>query len=215
MIDLYTVTTANGYKASIVLEELGLPYTAHKVDLMAGAHKQADFLKINPVGKVPAIVDRETASGKPIGVFETNAIALYLAEKAGGRLIPSDPDARAQMHAWMSVSASGLSAATAGVFFMGRAPEPIPYAVDFYKNSVRTIMTQIEAVLATRPYLAGDEYSLADAVMYPNLAVGVARMLPDAFEGLGHLKAWAEKVGDRPAVQRGLTVPNALPPIAA
>jgi GST-like protein len=205
MIELYFIGTGNGYKASVALEEVGLPYIVHKVDMATKAHKAPDYLKINPVGRVPAIVDNDTPSGRPVAVFETNAIALYLGEKTG-KFIPADLAERAQMHGWMSVAASGLGAAASGIFFMGRSPEPIPFAVDFYRNMALMTMQYIDTVLATRPYLAGNEYSLADIVMYPGVVAGIARQIPDALDGLNHLKAWTEKVGARPAVQRGLAV---------
>ncbi len=206
MIDLYTVATANGQKASIMLEEVGLPYRTHVIDLMKGQHKSPDYLAINPVGKVPAIIDHDTG-GDPVTVFETPAILIYLAEKTG-MLMPSDPAARAQMFIWFSVICAGVSPAFTGQFIFGTmAPEKIPYAIQYFDGEVARFLTALDGRLAKADYLAGDAYSIADVIAYPVAATSVPR-LKDGIAPYPNLKRWADLVAQRPAVQRGMAVPS-------
>ncbi len=202
MIDLYTAATPNGYKASIALEELDLPYTVHPVDLSKLEQKEEGFLKLNPNGRIPVIVDREN---EDLVVFESGAILLYLAE-ATGRLIPADPKARSQVIQWLMLQMGGIGPmqGQANVFYR-YAPEPIPYAIERYQKETRRLYEVLERRLAGRDYLAGD-YSIADIASFTWVRThdwsGVS------LDGLGHVRRWLERIEARPAVQRGLMVPE-------
>jgi GSH-dependent disulfide-bond oxidoreductase len=203
MIDLYTAATPNGYKASITLEELALPYTLHRVDLGAGEQKQPWFLEINPNGRIPAIVDR--AEGD-FAVFESGAIMIYLAEKAGA-LLPTDAKGRSRVIQWLMFQMGGLGP------MMGQAnvftryfPEQIPSVIDRYRREGRRLLEVLDRRLADHEYLAGD-YSIADIA---NFAWARTYEWPGiSVEGLGNLKRWLDAIAARPAVGRGLVPPRA------
>ncbi len=202
MIDLYTAATPNGYKASIALEELGLPYTVHAINLGELEQKQEWFLELNPNGRIPLIVDRETDD---FAVFESGAILLYLAEKTG-RLIPSDTKARSQVIQWLMFQMGGIGPMQGQANVFARyAPEPIPYAIERYQNETRRLYEVLDRRLAGRDYLVGD-YSIADIASFTWVRAhdwsGVS------LEGLGHVRRWLERIEARPAVQRGLIVPE-------
>ena len=201
MIDLYTAATPNGHKASITLEELELPYEVHALDLAAGEQKQDWFLKINPNGRIPAIVDRGNGD---FAVFESGAIMLYLAEKAG-RLIPADEKGRSRVVQWLMFQMGGLGPmmGQANVFFR-YMPEKIPAAIERYQREGRRLFEVLDRRLAEEEYLAGD-YSIADIANFA-WARGHEWSGIDV-TGLGNLQRWLGRVGDRPAVQRGLEKP--------
>jgi GST-like protein len=202
MIDLYTAATPNGYKASIALEELELPHTVHPVDLGKLEQKEEWFLRLNPNGRIPVIVDRENDD---FVVFESGAILLHLAETTG-RLIPADPKARSQVIQWLMFQMSGIGPmqGQANVFYR-YAPEPIPYAIERYQKETRRLYEVLERRLAGRDYLVGD-YSIADIASFTWVRAhdwsGVS------LEGLDHVRRWLERIEVRPAVQRGLLVPE-------
>ncbi len=202
MIDLYTAATPNGYKASIALEELDLPYTVHPVDLSKLEQKEEWFLRLNPNGRIPVIVDRENDD---LVVFESGAILLYLA-KTTGRLIPADPKARSRVIQWLMFQMGGIGPmqGQANVFYR-YAPEPIPYAIERYQKETRRLYEVLERRLAGRDYLVGD-YSIADIASFTWVRAhdwsGVS------LESLGHVRRWLERIEARPAVQRGLMVPE-------
>jgi glutathione S-transferase len=207
MIELFTAATPNGWKISIALEELGLPYTVRPIALGKLEQKEAWFLKINPNGRVPAIIDH--ANGD-FAVFESGAILIYLAEKTG-KLLPTEPKARSRVLQWLMFQMGGIGPmmGQANVFFR-YAPEKIQYAIDRYQREVRRLFEVMEPQLAGNQYIAGDHYSIADIALWSWVAghewSGVA------IDGLPHLKRWLELVGARPAVQRGRAVP---PPLSA
>ncbi len=200
MIDLYTAATPNGHKASIALEELALPYQAHRLSLRAGDQRAPQFLAMNPNGRIPVIVDRDTSTT----VFESGAILVYLAEKAG-RLLPTSGPARYDVLQWVMWQMGGLGPmlGQANVFYR-YAPEKIPYAIGRYQREGRRLLEVLDGRLADREYVAGD-YSIADIACFPWARTyewsGV-----DA-EGLPHLHAWLSRVEAREAVVRGLAVP--------
>jgi GST-like protein len=203
MIDLYTWTTPNGRKASILLEELELPYTLHAIDLKAGDQHRPEFLAINPNGKIPAIVDND-APGGPITVFESGAIAIYLADKTGKLLAPSGP-ARYEALEWLMFQMSAVGPMFGQFFhFAVVATEKLPYAIDRYTKESLRVLGVLDGRLTGRPFLAG-EYSIADVCTYPWVAGSVERFEEAA--KLTHVKAWLDRVGARPAVQRGMKVP--------
>ena len=201
MIDLYTAPTPNGYKVSITLEELGLPYTVHAIDLATGEQKRPWFTAINPNGRIPAIVDR---SNGDFPVFESGAIMLYLAEQAG-KLIPADAKGRSRVVQWLMFQMGGLGP------MMGQAnvftryfPERIQPAIDRYLRESRRLLEVLDGHLASREYLAGD-YSIADIA---NFCWARIHEWPGVdVSGLDHLARWLEAIADRPAVQRGLEKP--------
>ena len=202
MIDLYTAATPNGYKASIALEELELPHTVHPIDLGKLEQKEEWFLKLNPNGRIPVIVDRENDDHV---VFESGAILLYLAEKTG-RLLPSDPAARSQVIQWLMFQMGGIGPmqGQANVFYR-YAPEPIPYAIERYQNETRRLYEVLDRRLTGRDYLVGD-YSIADIASFT--WVSTHEWSGVSLDGLDHVRRWLERIEARPAVQRGLVVPE-------
>jgi GSH-dependent disulfide-bond oxidoreductase len=206
MIDLYTFTTPNGRKVSIALEELGLPYKAHVVDITKGDQFKPEFLAINPNNKIPAIVDHQGPGGKPLSVFESGAILLYLAEKTG-KLLPADPRARTEAVQWLmfQMSAVGPMLGQLG-HFKRFAKEQIPYAIERYTKESERILGVMDKHLAQHEFLA-PEYSVADIATYPWLA-GATQFYPELLPAVAHVRRWMDTVGARPAVQRGMKVPE-------
>lgn len=206
MIDLHTTATANGYKASIMLEEVGLPYRVIDYDLVKGEHMKPGYLALNPVGRVPTIVDHDV-EGAPLSVYGTPAILLYLAERTG-RLMPTDPVGRAKAYEWLGIVSSDLAPAYSGQFvFNVIAPEKNAWATGFYDQLCLRLLGPMEARLGASRYLAGDAYSIADVIAYPVAAVSMKRF-PGDLGGHPHIARWADEVGARPAVQRGMKVPR-------
>jgi GST-like protein len=201
MIDLYTSPTPNGYKVTILLEELGLPYTVHAIDLSSGAQKEPWFLAINPNGRIPAMVDR--ANGD-FPVFESGAMMLYLAERAG-RFIPSDEKGRSLVVQWLMFQMGGLGPMMGQANVFARYfPEVIQPALDRYRRESRRLLEVLNTRLETHEYLAGD-YSIADIA---NFAWARIHEWPGVdIGGLDHLSRWMDAIAARPAVQRGLQVP--------
>lgn len=201
MIDLYTSPTPNGYKISIALEELGLPYTVHAIDLGAKDQKKPEFLAMNPNGRIPVIVDREAGD---FPVFESGAILLYLAEKTG-KLLPSEPKARSIAVQWLMFQMGGVGPmmGQANVFFR-YFPEKIQPAIDRYQNESRRLFEVLDTRLGQAEYLAGD-YSIADIATWPWVRIhdwaGVSA------DGLPNLARWLEAIAARPATARGMLVP--------
>lgn len=206
MIDLHTSATANGFKASIMLEECGLPYAVTKYDLVARQNLSPDYVAMNPVARIPSIVDHDAPGGRTVCVYGTQAILQYLAEKTG-RFLPGDPVMRGAVYTWMGVVASDVGPAYSGQFaFSVLAPESIPWAVEYYDRLVDRMLLALETQLARNAYLAGDEYTIADIIAYP-VAATSARRYPGNLGSLPALSRWAQAVGARPAVQRGMKVP--------
>jgi len=202
MIDLYTAATPNGHKVSIALEELGLPYEVHALRFDQQEQKTADYLKINPNGRIPAIVDRDMDN---FAVFESGAILLYLAEKTG-QLIPSDVKGRSQVVQWLMFQMGGVGPmqGQANVFFR-YYPEKLQGPIERYQHETRRLYEVLDRRLAEVEYLAGD-YSIADIATYP--WVRVHDWAGVAVDGLTHLQRWMAALAARPAVQRGLLVPQ-------
>ena len=209
MIELYTAATPNGQKISIALEELGLPYRVHALSFDRKEQKEPEYLKINPNGRIPAIVDTENGD---FAVFESGAILLYLAEKTG-RLMPADAKGRSTVIQWLMFQMGGVGPmqGQANVFFR-YFPEKLQGAIDRYQNETRRLYEVLDTRLGEVEYLAGD-YSIADIATYPWVRIhdwsGVA------VDGLPHLQRWMDALAARPAVQRGLQVPQREPDAAA
>ncbi len=202
MITLYTAATPNGYKASIMLEETGLPYEVKSLSLASRNQKEPWFLAINPNGRIPAIID---GAAGDFPVFESGAILMYLAEKTG-KLLPTDAKARSRVVQWLMFQMGGVGPmqGQAGVFFR-YAPEKIPYAIDRYQRETRRLYEVLDRQLAANEFIAGD-YSIADVATWPWVTVHDAVGVPTA--GLVHLERWLAAVGARPAVKRGVLVPK-------
>jgi GST-like protein len=201
MIDLYTSATPNGWKASIMLEELGIPYTVHPIQLQAMEQKQDWYLQLNPNGRIPTIVDRDNGD---FAVFESGAILVYLAEKTG-RFMPSDPKGRSTVIQWLMFQMGGVGPmqGQANVFFR-YAPEKIPFAIERYQSETRRLYEVLDRRLADHEYLAG-EYSIADIATWPWVSIHFWAGVE--VEGLPHLQRWIEAVRARPAVQAGIAIP--------
>ncbi|MWV16682.1 glutathione S-transferase [Pseudomonas sp. L-22-4S-12] len=198
MIDLYTAATPNGHKVSIALEELGLPYRVHVLSFDKQEQKTPEFLRINPNGRIPAIVDDGFA------VFESGAILIYLAEKAG-QLLPADAKGRSRAIQWLMFQMGGVGPmqGQANVFFR-YFPEKLQGAIDRYQHETRRLYEVLDTRLGEAQYLAGD-YSIADIATFP--WVRVHDWAGVSLDGLEHLQRWLAAVEARPAVQRGLQVP--------
>jgi GST-like protein len=201
MIDLYTSTTPNGWKISILLEELGMPYTVHHIRLDKQEQKSEEYLKINPNGRIPTIVDRDN---NDFAVFESGAIMIYLADKAG-KLIPAGGNERSLVLQWLmfQMSAIGPMMGQANVFYR-YAPEKIPYAIGRYQREVMRLFGVLDKRLADNEFLAGD-YSIADIATWPWVRGYEWSGL--TLEGLDNLRRWHDTIKERPAVKRGMEVP--------
>jgi len=206
MIDLYSWPTPNGHKIHIMLEEVGLPYKVHGIDIGAGAQFEPAFLKISPNNRIPAIVDNDGPGGKPISVFESGAILIYLAEKTG-KLMPKDPRGRYAVLEWLMFQMGGIGPMFGQAnHFRAYAPEKIPYAIDRYTNEAKRLYGVLDRRLADHDYVAGD-YSIADIAIFPWMRYGDRRGVNvDEFP---NVKRWFEAINGRPAVQRGVEVLNA------
>ncbi|MBC7134570.1 glutathione S-transferase family protein [Oceanibaculum nanhaiense] len=205
MIELYTWGTPNGRKVSIMLEEAGLPYNTHAVNISKDEQFAPDFLKISPNNKIPAIVDPDGPGGKPISLFESGAILFYLAEKTG-KLLPADPAGRYETMVWLMFQKAGVGPMFGQAHHFRRfAKEQVPYAIDRYTNETHRIYGVMDKRLGEVPYLAGQEYTIADVATYP----WVARWEWHGIDWANYpnLKRWFDNVGARPAVQKGMAVP--------
>jgi GST-like protein len=202
MIELFTAATPNGWKASITLEELGLPYTVRKISFEKKEQKEPWFLKINPNGRIPAIIDHDNGD---FAVFESGAIMIYLAEKTG-RLLPRDPKGRSVAIQWLMFQMGGIGPmmGQANVFYR-YAPERIPYAIERYQREVRRLFEVLETRLSEVEYLAG-EYSIADIASWS--WVRGYKWSGVSIDGLPNLQRWLDAIAARPAVQRGVDVPE-------
>lgn len=204
MIDVYTWPTPNGHKVHIMLEECGLSYRALPINIGKGDQFQPDFLKISPNNKIPAIIDPEGPDGQPISVFESGAILLYLAEKTG-RFMPVSVRGRYDVLQWLMFQMGGVGPMLGQAHhFRIYAPEKVPYAIDRYTNEARRLYGVMERQLQTHAYIAGDEYTIADIAIFPWLRSWQNQGIDWA--EFPTLKAWFERIGERPAVQRGVQV---------
>jgi GST-like protein len=202
MIDLYTWGTPNGRKVSIMLEETGLPYRVHPIDISKGQQHEAAFQAINPNGKIPALVDDEGPGGKPLTVFESGAMLIYLADKAGS-FLPAE--VRYDVLQWLMWQMGGFGPMLGQAHYFRRmAKEQVPHAIERYTNEARRLYGVLDKRLAEVDYVAGP-YSIADMAIYP----WVARHEWHAVElaDFPNVKRWYDAVGVRPAVVKGMAVP--------
>jgi glutathione S-transferase len=205
MIDLYTAPTPNGWKASIALEELGLPYEVHVINLLSGDQKKPEYVRLNPNGRIPTIVDRDNDN---FAVFESGAILIYLAEKTG-KLMPSDPKGRSTVIQWLMFQMGGIGPmmGQANVFFR-YFPEKIQPAIDRYQNECRRLFEVLDRRLADNEWLAGD-YSIADIANWS--WVRTYKWSGVSIDGLTHLRRWMDQLTARPACRKGVEVPFKVP----
>lgn len=202
MIDLFTAATPNGHKVSIMLEELGLDYRVHALNLGTLEQKSAAFLAINPNGRIPAIVDRDADD---FAVFESGAILIYLAEKTG-RLLPGERKARSRVMQWLMFQMGGVGPMQGQAnVFTRYFPQHIPAAIQRYQRETRRLYEVMDSHLRQHDYLAG-EYSIADIATWP--WVRIHNWSGVSLDGLQYLSSWLQRVGQRPAVQRGVAVPE-------
>lgn len=200
MIDAYVWNTPNGQKLGVMLEETGLPYERHLVDISKGDQHAPSYRAINPNGKIPALVDREGPEGRPLTIFESGACLLYLAEKSG-RFLPKDAQARWDAHAWLFFQVGGVGPMFGQAGYFLRADEKIPSAIERYTKETTRLLEVLDGRLATHSFLAGSEYSVADIATWPWVAAAVSYLkmtLPP------HVQRWHDTIAARPAVQRGL-----------
>ncbi|MDH1299163.1 glutathione S-transferase family protein [Achromobacter sp. GD03932] len=201
MLNLYTDSSPNGYKATIALEELELPYRLHHVRIAQGEHRQPDFLALNPHGRIPVLTDDETG----VALFESAAILLYLAEKTG-RLLPADTRGRWETIKWLQFHSSSVGPIIGQrvnfeVFDKARNAA----ALERYQRLTEDALAVLDRRLADHPYLAGDAYSIADIAHFG--WSHIARIIDFDFSHHRHLSAWHERVAARPAVAKGITLP--------
>jgi GSH-dependent disulfide-bond oxidoreductase len=205
MIEVWSWPTPNGHKVHIALEELGLSYKVIPVNIGAGDQFKPEFLKITPNHRIPAIVDPDGPGGKPFTLFESAAILIYLSEKSGGKLIPKDPVGRYKCLEWMMFQMGGVGPMFGQYnHFAAYAADKIPYAIERYTNEVKRLHRVLEHRLAEAPYLAGEEYSMADIITFPWIRTPDRRGI-DLAE-YPSVKRWHDALAARPAVQRGVAV---------
>ncbi|HVJ29604.1 MAG TPA: glutathione S-transferase N-terminal domain-containing protein [Gammaproteobacteria bacterium] len=202
MIELFTAATPNGWKASITLEELALPYKVRRIDFEKREQKEPWYLKLNPNGRIPTIVDHANGG---FAVFESGALMIYLAEKAG-KLLPSDIKGRSLVIQWLMFQMGGIGPmmGQANVFFR-YAPERIPYAIERYQREVRRLFEVLDTRLEEHEFLAGD-YSIADIANWS--WVRGYKWSGVTLDGLPNLTRWLNAIAERPAVRRGVDVPE-------
>jgi GST-like protein len=204
MIEVYSWATPNGHKVHIMLEECGLPYRVHAVDIGAGEQFDAGFLAISPNNRIPAIVDPGGPGGQPISLFESGAILLYLASKTG-RFLPADLRLRWQTLEWLMFQMGGVGPMLGQAHhFRLYAPEKIPYAIDRYTNEAKRLYGVMNRRLAKSRYLACDEYTIADIAVFPWLRSWKNQGID--WDDYPHLRGWFDEIAARPAVQRGVQV---------
>ncbi len=204
MIDVYSAATPNGHKVHIMLEECGLSYRVHHIDIGAGDQFKPEFLAISPNNKIPAIVDADGPDGKPISLFESGAILVYLASKAGRFLGNTDRQKFVTLQ-WLMFQMGGVGPMLGQAHhFRIYAPEKIEYAINRYTNEAHRLYGVIDKQLSKNAYLAGDEYTIADIATFPWLRSWKNQGIDWA--EFPHAKRWFDEISERPAVKRGVEV---------
>ena len=204
MIDLYTWPTPNGHKVHIMLEECGLDYTVHAIDIGAGDQFKPDFLKISPNNKMPAMVDQDGPGGKPIAIFESGAMLQYLGEKTG-KFFPSEPRKRYDVLQWLMFQMGGVGPLLGQAHhFRNYAPEKIQYAIDRYTKEANRLYGVLDRQLAGKDWVAAGEYTIADMAIMPWLRSYENQGV--VMEDYAEVKRWFDAVNARPAVETALQV---------
>jgi GST-like protein len=206
MIELYTWGTPNGRKASIMLEEVGLPYNVHRIDIGKDDQFKPEFVALNPYSKIPAIIDSDGPDGEPLKLFESGAILIYLAEKTG-KLLPAAPRRKYITLQWVMFQMGAVGPFFGQVHhFLRAAKVEVPYAIERYVKEKDRIYGVLDRRLGEAPYLAGDEYTIADIATYPWVARHEWHKTD--LNTFPNVKRWFDTVGARPAVKRGMAVPG-------
>jgi GST-like protein len=204
MLEVWSWPTPNGHKVHIAVEELELPYRVVPVNIGTGEQFRPEFLAINPNHRIPAIVDPDGPGGKPLSLFESGAILIYLAEKTG-KLLPTDPAGRYTCLQWLMFQMGGVGPMFGQYgHFHSYAPEKLPYAMERYANEVKRLHRVLDKRLSEAAYLGGDDYSIADIATYPWLRFPERRGID--FADYPNVKRWFEAIDSRPAVLRGVEV---------
>jgi len=205
-IELYTWGTPNGRKVSIMLEELGLAYETHPIDISKGEQHEEHFHALSPNDKIPAIVDPDGPGGEPISLFESGAILIYLAEKTGSALYPTDARARAYTLQWLMFQMGHIGPMFGQAHhFLFRPKEDVPYGKKRYHEETKRLYGVMDERLGKVPYLAGDEYTIADVATYPWVARHPRHQVELA--DYPNVKTWYDGLSQRPAIEKGMAVP--------
>ncbi len=208
MIQFYTWGTPNGRKVSIMLEEVGLPYETHAINVGKGEQFDPEFLKVSPNNRIPAIVDEDGPDGKPLSQFESGAILIYLAEKTKSDLLPTDARRRAATLQWLMWQMGGVGPMFGQAHhFLFQPKEDVPYGKKRYHDETKRLYGVMDKQLAANTYLAGDHFSVADIATYPWVSRHERHQVD--LNEFPNVKRWFELVSERPAVQRGMAVPFA------
>ena len=204
MIKHYYWPTPNGHKTAIMLEEVGIEYEVHAIDILNGKQFDPDFIKISPNNRIPAIVDTDGPEGKPYSVFESGAILLYLAEKTG-KLWPKTTRERYEVMQWLMFQMGNVGPMFGqNGYFQGYCPEDVPLAKERYHNVTKQLYGVLDKRLANSAYLAGDDYSIADIATFPWTMPKQQNMHRIDGNEYPNVKRWGEEIATRPAVQRGI-----------
>lgn len=207
MIELYTWGTSNGRKVSIMVEELGIPYNVHPINIGKDDQFTPEFTRINPNQKIPAIIDTDGPGGKPITVFESGAILIYLGDKFG-KFYPKDPRKRIETIQWLMFQMGGVGPNFGQVHHFKRAAkEQVPYAIERFTKECRRLYSVMDGRLADHPFLAADEYTIADIATWPWVLRHEWQEVD--LKEFPNVKRWFETIQARPAVQKGITIPAA------
>jgi GSH-dependent disulfide-bond oxidoreductase len=214
IIQLYSLPTPNGVKISIALEELGLPYEPHRIDFGNNDQKSPEFVSLNPNGRIPALIDPNGPDGKPIGLFESGAILVYLAEKTG-KLIPADAAGRYETLCWVMFQMGGVGPMFGqfGHFFKFAADKVAnnSYPMERYRDEAKRLLGVLEGRLKDRQWLMGDEYTIADIATYPWIE-GARKFYGGAdvleYSSFPNVIAWVDRGLARPAAQKGMEIPT-------
>ena len=200
MIDLYSAATMNGWRAAIALTECGLAHRVHLLDLQKDEQSRSGFLKLNPNGAIPVIVDDDGPGHRPVTIAQSGAVVLYCAEKSG-RLMPADPRRRITALEWFAQALTDVGPASSALFQMSLAPEPSPDNMEFFKQRFLKHCMNADRQLEGRDFLA-EEFSIADVALYPIIEVRSA--LIESTAGLRHLKAWKTRIATRSETSRAM-----------
>ena len=203
MIDLYAAATSNSFRARIALEECGLSYKLHPVDLSKGEHKTPEYIKMNPMAQIPVIVDPEGPGGKPLTLAQSTAILMYAAEKSGGKFMPKDPAKRPAFLEALMIASTDITPTFGVVNGLSRAKEPHAPSVQGYKDRLKAMFKVWDDLLAKRKYAAGDEVTIADFSLYAGYArtKGAMAELVSEFK---NVERWGNEIGARPATARAM-----------
>jgi GSH-dependent disulfide-bond oxidoreductase len=204
MIQLYTWATPNGKKVSIMLEEVELPYEVHPINIAKGDQLKPEYLAINPNNKIPAVIDSDGPDGKPLKLFESGAILMYLADKTG-KFLPQEMAKRYEVIQWLMFQMGGVGPMFGQANYFYRLEEKVPFAIERYYKEALRLYKVLEQTLEQRDYLAG-EYSIADIATYP--WVGRHDGHNVKLEEFPNVKRWFDAISQRPAVKRGMAVPK-------